>query len=102
MIFSSEVAVRDRRDESAAAAPAEECFRWGRHPTLLPCCSAEAELTRRQIVDPDIRTGGVFSLTRQGPATAPGASNYSLDVYPALPPAGGEKSDTNSQAAARV
>ncbi|EFN59663.1 hypothetical protein CHLNCDRAFT_133158 [Chlorella variabilis] len=47
----------------------------------------EAELTRRQILDLDIRTGGVWSLTRQGPPEASDASNYYLDVYPAMPPA---------------
>ena len=29
--------------------------------------SAEADLTRREIVDLDIRSGGLLSLTRQGP-----------------------------------
>ncbi|PRW60250.1 ser thr phosphatase family [Chlorella sorokiniana] len=41
---------------------------------------AEADLTRREIVDLDIRTGGLLSLTRQGPPQATGASNYHLDI----------------------
>lgn len=48
-----------------------------------PRCSAEAELTRRQIVDLAVRTQGVYGLTRQGPAAASGASNYWLDIHPA-------------------
>ncbi|KAL4444638.1 hypothetical protein ABPG77_002455 [Micractinium sp. CCAP 211/92] len=44
---------------------------------------AEAELTRRQIVDLAVRTQGVYGLTRQGPAAASGASNYWLDIHPA-------------------
>ena len=71
-----------------AAAPTQGCtprhhmFRMPKpiHPALskrppgseaarpcVPLCSAEADLTRRGIVDLDIRTGGLLSLTRQGP-----------------------------------
>lgn len=54
-------------------------------PPLL-VCSAEADLTRREIVDLDIRTGGLLSLTRQGPPqvgpkrrpTAGGAACFGL------------------------
>lgn len=36
-------------------------------PRCLPRRSAEAELTRRQIVGLDVRSGGPLSLTQQGP-----------------------------------
>jgi hypothetical protein len=53
-------------------------------PPLL--CSAEAELSRQQVVGLDLRTGSPLSLTQQGPAGVSGASNYWLDVHPPLTP----------------
>ncbi|KAI3429468.1 hypothetical protein D9Q98_005560 [Chlorella vulgaris] len=63
---------------------------------------AEAELSRRQIVDLDLRTGAPLSLTRQGPQQATGATNYHLDI---LGPAGARAArggDGTEDPAARV
>ena len=67
-------------------------------PTCL-CCSAEGALSRRQILDLDIATGGDLSLSQRGPSSVTGAGNYWLDVHAPHPPGGGGGS---TDVAARV
>ena len=61
-------------------------------PLLCDRRSDEADLSRREVVDLAVHTGGPLSVTCQGPAGISGASNYWLDIHPPLgeAPAGGQ------------
>ncbi|KAL4427687.1 hypothetical protein ABPG75_001776 [Micractinium tetrahymenae] len=90
------------RWEQLTAAVREAAVPWA---ITLGNHDAEAELTRCEIIDLAVRSQGAFGLTRQGPASVAGASNFWLDVHPYSPPlgrAGAAGGDAADGPAARI